>query len=111
MCNYDLDPPEFFESKLVKARREHHCCECGEAIAIGSTYLRNVGKWDYGIDTYRQCARCARIVELHQRRHPNCNLVFGGLFEELRQNQRDAMYVADRRRKLATTGPATRSKG
>ena len=41
-CNYDNDGegPDVISERIVTARKEHHCCECGEAIRPGSSASR-----------------------------------------------------------------------
>lgn len=61
-CEYDWDdPPSFWDSREVSARKEYKCCECGATIVVGERHEYVVGKWDGHFDTYRSCATCARI--------------------------------------------------
>lgn len=93
MC-YDGDPPAFFSSSTVRARKHYKCIECGAAISVGVQHERAVGKWEGDVSTIRTCVRCVRVREIFTRKHPDCALTFGGLYEELRDHQRDAHIAA-----------------
>ena len=62
-CDYDPDGvgPDVFESKMVRARRRHQCCECDEPIEIGELHRVDSGLWDGYWSRHRMCAPCARI--------------------------------------------------
>ena len=53
--------PEFFSEKIVTARKEHICCECGEVIKPGEQYESVGGKWDGEFGRYKTCIGCSRI--------------------------------------------------
>ena len=57
----DGDLPEFSDSKIVKARKAHVCCECGQHIDIGTKYERVDGKWDGKMRSYATCLICSDI--------------------------------------------------
>ena len=78
VSDYDYDQPELYKDKIVKARKEHKCCECGERIAIGERHEHAKGKWDGNWDSYRTCLFCTKL-----RAELCC---FGGwIFGELRE--------------------------
>lgn len=56
MCDGEM--PDFYKSKLVRARKPHRCVECGSAITPGEEYESATGRWEGEIDTYRTCSRC-----------------------------------------------------
>lgn len=59
MCmDYD-DLPEFCDERILHARKQHKCDECGRQIAPGEKYHRASGKWADGFCTYRTCEHCA----------------------------------------------------
>ena len=61
-CSYDdYESPEFFSLRMVKARKQHQCCECGEPTQPGDTYEHITGKWCGEIGRYRTCLTCSRI--------------------------------------------------
>lgn len=61
--NYDWgdcdEYPEFYDERVVKARKLHKCCECHIPIPIGVEYQRIVGKWDGQLSTFKTCMQCA----------------------------------------------------
>jgi len=59
-CCFDYDPPEFITVKIVKARKQHKCCECGGVIGKGEEYEYISGKWDY-FDQFKTCEKCADL--------------------------------------------------
>ena len=52
---------EFQYHKIVKARKEHKCCECGRTISVGSKYEYFSGKIEGGMEYYHTCIDCANI--------------------------------------------------
>lgn len=67
-CIVQWDGEAGFEpssAKLVRARKEHRCCECGETIAIGDLHEHFRGRdpelerWD----SWRTCARCLNVFK------------------------------------------------
>lgn len=50
--------PEVFESKLIVARKDHKCCECGSIIKPGHSYESGKGLWDHKWYTYKTCSAC-----------------------------------------------------
>jgi hypothetical protein len=63
-CSVDVDEmPEFFLTDIVKARKEHKCCECDAKISVGEKYERVKGKWSGEIFTFKTCLICKRIRE------------------------------------------------
>lgn len=60
--DYDGDAAQFYNEKLVTARKAHVCYECQEPIAKGQQHERVTGKWDGDIRTYRFCAGCWEIL-------------------------------------------------
>ena len=72
------DPPEFLVDKIVEARKDHVCCECGSEIKKGERYEKVVGKWDGEIDTIKTCLVCKTI-----REDLLCSWTYGMLKEDL----------------------------
>lgn len=61
ICSYDGEAPDVSNTTWPKARKEHECCECGEAIEPGQRYERTSGLWDGFWDTFKTCRACVRI--------------------------------------------------
>jgi hypothetical protein len=57
-CSCDFDSPEFYNSKIRKARKQYKCEECGFHINPGDKYEHVAGKWGHGVDTIRTCYHC-----------------------------------------------------
>lgn len=53
--------PDVFSQAIVKARKQHKCCECGTIIPQGHMYERSAGVWDGTGMTYHTCPSCAEI--------------------------------------------------
>ena len=81
MCYCDCDDmPKLFQEKIVTARKQHTCCECGSEIDPGEKYQRCSGKWeDFGFDTFHTCIVCSRIRATALDDEP-C-IAFGCLYE------------------------------
>lgn len=63
-CGFEPDcdaVPDVYTEKMVMARKEHVCCECGDKIATGEIYQRAWGIWRSGPATYKTCRLCAKI--------------------------------------------------
>lgn len=50
--------PDFQVSTMVKARKQHTCCECGGSIEPEQQYRLVSGSWDGCMDSYKQCLPC-----------------------------------------------------
>lgn len=55
----ECELPEFYEAIERTARKSHDCVECRTPIPPGEKYLRCVGKWSFGLESYAQHAACA----------------------------------------------------
>ena len=54
------DLPEFCEVKEIKkSKKPHRCCECGDTIPTGSSYVYISGKWDGEVSSFHQHQECA----------------------------------------------------
>jgi len=64
-CIYvgEYDGPEFYDRKIVKARKVHKCCECGREIVFAEEYENICGKWDGVFSLYKTCLDCVAIRE------------------------------------------------
>lgn len=108
MCNDDLEPADFYTSKMVRARRDRKCVECGAAIRVGDTYERDSGKWDGEVRSFATCARCCRVRESFQKRQAHyCAYAFGSLIESIREHQSEAAATA----RWRAANPGWRERG
>jgi hypothetical protein len=83
-CCLDVDPsdsPTAGHTEERRARKEHTCCECGEAILKGERYEHVTGCWDGHWDTYRTCLPCAAI----RRDFFPCGWYYGQMAEDFRE--------------------------
>ena len=71
MCGCS-ETPDFWESKWIKAKVVHKCCECGSDIDIGEKYHKHSflydGKWSHE----KMCQFCSMkwgeyLYELQER--------------------------------------------
>jgi hypothetical protein len=52
---------EVHRARVVKARKEHRCDECGETIKARDLYENATGLWEGIWETYKTCARCVLV--------------------------------------------------
>lgn len=77
--DFDDGPSDFYREVTRKARKEHLCCECREAIKPGARYAYATGKSNGDMWQAKTCATCYEI-----RRALVCgSWVFGQLWEEI----------------------------
>jgi hypothetical protein len=87
---YDGDCAKFSDTRYVKARKPHKCCECGGTIVVGTVHQCVVGKWETSIDTYRTCPICDEI-----RGAFCCNgWTYGSLWEDVNEQLLPYMTTA-----------------
>lgn len=79
----DGDVPAFYRQRTVIARKEHHCCECREAIPRGAKHENVTAKWLDDFETMRTCLSCVEI-----RDHFACGRgwTFGEVWSQLADN-------------------------
>jgi len=61
---YDLDDAgiaKFYRRKIMRARKQHTCCECRGTIATGEQYEYVRARWCDGPASYKTCLPCASI--------------------------------------------------
>lgn len=67
MCYTGLDQPKVSRTAIVRARKEHTCCECNESIRRGDDYHVVSGLWVDTFDAFKTCARCYFVREMLAR--------------------------------------------
>lgn len=87
MCSIDVDPPEFFNSKTVTARKSHKCDECARDILDGEVYTNAIGKWDGTFSAFKTCSHCTVLQKWLRR---ECGgFLYGGLSDEMEEHARE----------------------
>jgi hypothetical protein len=61
MCVCDHVSPTLYESRVVKTRKPHRCCECDLEIPTGSQAQKTDGLWDGDFSTVYTCLKCQKI--------------------------------------------------
>lgn len=90
----DVDEPAFYSAVDRTARKQHKCCECDAPIERGEKYVVCTGKWENGVETFRQHAACCEACMFMRDKlfdGEEC-VPFGGMWEEY-----DELYKAERR--------------
>lgn len=80
-CIYVDDYPDICHQKIVRARKEHRCTECGATIAPGRLYERASMLMDGRWDTFTTCARCVNVRD----EFFTCGYYFGGIREHFQE--------------------------
>jgi len=75
----DEPGPAVCATSTRTARKEHHCCECGELIGKGQRYENVRGLWDGHWSEFKTCAPCAAI----RRDFLSCGWTYGMLWQDL----------------------------
>lgn len=57
----DYDCAELYKSAIVKAKKQHTCCECHEPIPKGEKYENVVGLYDGVFTRFKTCIPCVSI--------------------------------------------------
>lgn len=83
VCPADnYDPPDIYNVKTVKARKEHHCYECGDVIPVGRRYEYVRALYDGSWSSFRTCLVCVAIRE--DFRGKGCGFLHGDLWQSLK---------------------------
>lgn len=83
--------PEWIRHTERTAKKAHVCTECQKTIEPGSKYRDVCGVWEGDFSTYRQCLRCANIMDALEA---ECELhddgpCFGEVIAYLRRRNED----------------------
>jgi hypothetical protein len=73
---------EFSSVKIVAARKQHKCGECGEIINPGDQYEYHSGKWDGEICVDKTCGIC---MEIRNKFFCTC-WCYGGVMRDFREH-------------------------
>ena len=81
---YDTDGGDlctvWSEHRIHATRAAHQCCECGDAIPVGSRCCKASGLYDGSWSTQYRCVPCAVLAEYVAEQLKTCPL-WGGLSE------------------------------
>lgn len=75
-----LSPDAGGETKIVKARKSHRCCECGFPISAGDRYQRMDGIWEGEALSFTTCLNCAEVRSRLEKEN-DCCIEIGGLVD------------------------------
>jgi hypothetical protein len=93
-CVCDYDPPEFYEARIQKARKQYKCEECTGTIEPGEPYEYVAGRWDGYFDTFKTCQRCVDLRTWVKNNIPCTCWAHGNLREDLRESVEHAAFRA-----------------
>lgn len=96
MCSCDDgEYPEFCDTTMPRARKEHVCDDCRRKVTVGERYMRVSGKWDGEVGVYVICRRCQLLRDAFEIAEDGCRPPLGDLMENLRECMRhDVRFVA-----------------
>jgi hypothetical protein len=103
MCRIDAcERVQIFQESRRKARKVHHCTECGRAIAIGESYRYEAGICEGYLDTHKTCDHC---MVARQWLLDNCEgWVYSQVLEEIREHAEEYPKIALGLYKIAIGG-------
>lgn len=55
----------FVREKTIRARKQHHCCECGDVIEKGEEYQVASGCWDGSWYHFKTCSFCVMLRDTY----------------------------------------------
>lgn len=93
-CSCDFDSPQFYCAQIRKARKRHGCEECSGEIVPGEKYEHVSGRWDYGVSTFKTCARCLDLRIWVKNNVPCLCWMHGDADNSLREAVDDAYHRA-----------------
>jgi len=103
-CQIDIDIDgscDFMSQKIVKARKQHKCCECYRDIYPDEKYEYVSGVWEGNFDVYKTCIDCTSI-----RKALFCTYYFTELYEDLYNHLEDIDGIISEECMLMMTIPA-----
>jgi hypothetical protein len=75
---------EFFEARIVTARKQHVCCECRKAIRIRDKYEYTAMKYDGDFSSSKTCLPCADVREAYTC--DGSGVQYGEFWQEMREH-------------------------
>jgi len=89
-CHCDFEPPSFYRSDVIQARKAHRCDECDGIILPKEKYERVTGMWDGSIGRFKTCLRCIDLRTWVQNNLPCVCYALGQADEGFRESIREA---------------------
>ncbi|MGB3203586.1 MAG: hypothetical protein WBB28_01220 [Crinalium sp.] len=83
MCACDATPPDLYNSKIVKVRKPHRCCECAVQIEKGQECEKVDGLWEGSFSTLYTCLQCKELWGYLGEKEMDCCMEHGILYEEI----------------------------
>lgn len=87
MCDCNCERPDFFSEKIVRARKQRQCNECGLLILPGQIYRKTAGKWQGDFMFFATCQPCIVLWRSVEILEGTC-LCYGALHEEVAELER-----------------------
>jgi len=77
--DHDEESEMIFEKTLTVCKNQQRCCECGIGLLPGTSYRKEIARYDYEAHTYRTCLDCISI-----RDNLFCGWTWTNLLDDLR---------------------------
>jgi len=93
-CNagtsYGDDGDSYYSERILKAAKNHICCECNKPIMKGEMYHYSSIFYERNIRNYKTCNNCQEIISIFFKD----GWLIGSIFEEL-YSYIDAVWLED----------------
>jgi hypothetical protein len=70
-CYCDYSYPDFYVDRMVKAKKNHRCDECGRTILAGEKYEYVSAVWEGDFSTCKTCDKCLELRQ-YTKAHVPC---------------------------------------
>ncbi len=98
--NDSCEMAEFSTHSEPVARKKHQCCECRAPIEKGEKHFLLTGKWDFGMDSFRQhfaCMEACMLIRDNDSIYGGGECIpFGGLKDHVWEFRLDIKDAAQR---------------
>lgn len=96
-CYCDTGPtPELYQARRQRARKVHHCDECGKPIVIGECYERVAAKWEGQFQVLCTCPDCLGLRDAFEEMECFCWL-HHSLLDDIEDQLREAYFYPGER--------------
>lgn len=86
------DLPTFYDYTEPVAKKLHRCCECSAPILKGEKHFHGRGKWECGVESFRQHLACMEACMIIRDDFGGECIGFGSLKEEFNELVCDNWY-------------------